>query len=100
MSKQGYTRRDFVKGASALMLPSFASSPLLAQTGTVQRLEWNTFRTTRNYPSLVNAIATMKENSNAADKRSWNYWVNVHINFCPHGIAYFLAWHRGYLYYL
>jgi tyrosinase len=100
MSKQGYTRRDFIKGASALMLPSLASSPLLAQTGTVQRLEWNTFRTTKNYASLVNAIATMKENTNAADKRSWTYWVNAHVNFCPHAIPYFLAWHRGYLYYL
>jgi tyrosinase len=99
MSKQGYTRRDFIKSASALMLPSFASSPLLAQTGTVQRLEWNTFRTTRNYASLVNAIAIMKDNANATDKRSWTYWVNAHVNFCPHGIAYFLAWHRGYLYY-
>jgi tyrosinase len=100
MIKQGYTRRRFIKNASVLMLPSLVSSPLLAQTGTVQRPDWNTFRTTRNYSSLVNAIATMKENTNAADKRSWAYWVNVHVNFCPHGIAYFLAWHRGYLYYL
>ena len=99
MIKQGYTRRDFVKGASALMLPGFVSSPLLAQTTIVQRPEWNTFKTTKNYSSLVNAIATMKENTNANDKRSWNYWVNVHLNNCPHEIAYFLAWHRGYLYY-
>ena len=99
MHKQGYTRRDFIKGASALMLPSLASGPLWAQT-VVQRLDWNTFRTTKNYPSLVNAIATMKENTNATDKRSWTYWVNTHVNFCPHGIPYFLAWHRGYLYYL
>jgi tyrosinase len=99
MSKQGFTRRDFIKGASALMLPSLASGPLLAQTGTTQRLDWETFKTTKNYSSLVNAIATMKENTNANDKRSWTYWVNVHLNYCPHGIAYFLAWHRGYLYY-
>jgi tyrosinase len=99
MNKQGYTRRDFVKGASALMLPGFVSSPLLAQTATVQRPDWNTFRTTKNYSSLVNAIATMKENTTATDKRSWTYWVNAHVNNCPHGIAYFLAWHRGYLYY-
>ncbi len=99
MYKRGCTRRDFIKGASALMLPSLTCGPLWAQS-TVQRLEWSTFRTTRHYPSLVNAIATMKENTNAADKRSWTYWVNVHVNFCPHGIAYFLAWHRGYLFYL
>lgn len=100
MIKQGFTRRDFIKGASALMLPSLASSPALAQTGTTQRQEWNTFKTTRHYASLVNAIATMKENTNPNDKRSWTYWVNVHVNFCPHGAPYFLAWHRGYLYYL
>ena len=98
MYKRGYTRRDFIKGASALMLPSFVSSPLLAQT-VVQRPDWNTFRTTRNYSSLVSAIATMKANTNASDKRSWTYWVNVHVNNCPHGIPYFLGWHRGYLYY-
>jgi tyrosinase len=99
MGKQGYSRRDFIKGASTLMLPSLASGPLLAQTGIAQRQEWSTFRSTKSYSLLVNAIAKMKENTNQNDKRSWSYWVNVHINFCPHGIAYFLAWHRGYLYY-
>jgi tyrosinase len=81
MTRQGYSRRDFIKGASALMAPSLFSRPLLAQTGAVQRLEWNTFRTTRHYASLVNAIATMKENTNPGDKRSWTYWVNAHVNF-------------------
>jgi tyrosinase len=100
MLKQGFNRRAFIKGASALTLPSLVSSSLFAQAGAVQRLEWNAFRTTKNYPSLVNAIAVMKENNNAADKRSWAYWVNVHVNFCPHGTPYFLAWHRGYLYFL
>ena len=101
MYKRGCTRRDFIKGASALMLPSLASGPLWAQTATVQRLEWNTFRTVpKNVSSLTNAIAIMKDNPNASDKRSWNYWVNVHVTFCPHEIAYFLAWHRGYLFYL
>nr|WP_314625640.1 tyrosinase family protein [uncultured Noviherbaspirillum sp.] len=100
MIKQGFTRRDFIKGASALMLPSLASSPALAQASMTQRQEWSTFRTSRHYSSLVNAIATMKENTNPNDKRSWTYWVNVHVNFCPHGVPYFLAWHRGYLYYL
>ncbi|MFC5461686.1 tyrosinase family protein [Massilia niabensis] len=40
----------------------------------------------------------MKANTNSADPRSWSYWTNIHINRCPHGIAYFLSWHRGYLY--
>jgi tyrosinase len=99
MGKQAYTRRDFIRGVSALALPSLASAPLLAQTGAVQRQDWDTFRSGRSYPSLVNAIAAMKENPNPDDRRSWSYWVNVHINHCPHGAAYFLAWHRGFLYY-
>ena len=99
MSKQGYTRRDFIKGASALVPPSLASGPLWAQIGTLQRPDWNTFKATKNYSSLVNAIAIMKDNTDPNDKRSWTYWVNAHLDFCPHGIAYFLAWHRGYLYY-
>lgn len=41
----------------------------------------------------------MKANANPADPNSWSYWTNIHINRCPHGIAYFLSWHRGYLYY-
>ena len=63
MIKQGFDRRDFIKGTSALALTSFASSPSTAQADATQRLDWNTFRTTRNYSSLVNAIATMKQNA-------------------------------------
>lgn len=99
MKTHELTRRDFVKGTSALLLAGMSGGNLLAQTAPAQRLEWNTFKTTRNYASLVDAIARMRENTNAADKRSWTYWVNVHVNFCPHGMPYFLAWHRGYLYY-
>jgi tyrosinase len=40
----------------------------------------------------------MKRNTDATNPASWRYWVNVHVNNCPHGIAYFHAWHRGYLY--
>lgn len=99
MIKQSYTRRHFIKGSSALMLPSLASAPLWAQTGTMQRPDWNTFRSSNEYPSLVSAMSIMKENTNANDKRSLSYWAEAHVNFCPHGIAYFLAWHRGFLYY-
>lgn len=99
MYKRGYTRRDFIKGASALMLPSFVSGPLLAQT-VVQRPDWNTFSTTRDYGVLIKTIQKMKSIHSTSDRRSWDYWVNVHVTNCPHGIAYFLGWHRGYLYYL
>jgi tyrosinase len=41
----------------------------------------------------------MKANTNAADPASWSYWTNAHVNYCPHGVPYFLTWHRGFLYY-
>jgi tyrosinase len=93
------SRRDFLRGASALMLAPLAAREVRAQTALRQRLDWNTFRTTRDYASLIDGIARMKQITDPADKRGWTYWVNAHQNYCPHGIAYFLAWHRGYLYY-
>ena len=41
----------------------------------------------------------MKANTDASKPGSWRYWVNVHVNYCSHGKPYFLAWHRGYMYY-
>ena len=99
MQSYKLTRRDFIKGTSALLVAGMPGRDLLAQSTPVQRLDWNTFKTTRHYASLVDAIARMRENTNPADKRSWSYWINVHVNFCPHGAPYFLAWHRGYLHY-
>jgi tyrosinase len=99
MPSRYVSRRKFIQGASALVLSPLVATELRAQTGLRQRLDWNTFRTTRDYASLVEGIARMRQNTNAADKRSWTYWVNVHQSFCPHGIAYFLTWHRGYLFY-
>lgn len=99
MHRRVVTRRDFIKGASALLATALPGQHLLAQSTAMRRLDWNTFRNTRDYGSLVDGIARMRENTDASDKRSWGYWTNIHLNFCPHGIAYFLAWHRGYLYY-
>ncbi|MBC7501540.1 MAG: tyrosinase family protein [Herminiimonas sp.] len=93
------TRRDFMKTTLyGLAAASVAGLPARAQTGLRQRLDWDTFRRSRDYPSYVDAIGKMRANTNAADKRSWQYWTNVHVSFCPHSFAYFLAWHRGYLY--
>jgi tyrosinase len=41
----------------------------------------------------------MKGNTNSSQPTSWQYWVNVHLNHCPHSVPYFLTWHRGYMYY-
>ncbi|WP_207907195.1 tyrosinase family protein [Paucimonas lemoignei] len=70
-----------------------------AQTTIRVRPEWQQFRNSANYASFIDAIRLMRANTNASSPSSWQYWVNVHVNYCPHGAPYFLAWHRGYLYY-
>lgn len=72
---------------------------VLAQATLFQRQEWQKFKVTSHYDALLSAISKMKANTNSADPNSWTYWVNIHLNRCPHGIPYFLGWHRGYLYY-
>lgn len=100
MSSLLLSRRAFINTSASAI--AFLSAPPLSfgQTTTSIRLEWQQFKTTPQYASFLNAVRTMKANTNAASPSSWAYWTNVHVNYCPHGIAYFLAWHRGYLYYL
>jgi tyrosinase len=98
MSSGNYSRRNFMEhcalglGATALPFKAFAL-PLTV------RPEWQSFKTTSGYDSLVKAIKLMKANTNASDPKSWTYWTNVHVNYCPHTVPYFLSWHRGYMYY-
>lgn len=93
-------RREFVKSSlSALALSSLPFHVALGQTATKTRVEWQEFKTTSAYPSFLDAVRLMRANNNAADKASWQYWINVHVNYCPHDAPYFLAWHRGYLSY-
>jgi tyrosinase len=98
MSSLLISRRNFIK--TSVSAVAFLSVPRLGfgQTTTSIRLEWQQFKTTSQYASFLNAVRIMKANTNAASPLSWAYWTNVHVNYCPHGIAYFLAWHRGYLY--
>lgn len=101
MKPENFGRREFIqKSALALTattLPLMSVRSAFGQTVSM-RPEWQTFKRTAQYTSLLNAISTMKANTNSSDPKSWSYWVNVHINYCPHGTAYFFAWHRGYLY--
>jgi tyrosinase len=94
------SRRSFIKTSASAA--AFLSIPRLGfgQTTTGIRLEWQQFKTTPQYTSFLNAVRMMKANTNASSPSSWEYWSNVHVNYCPHGSPYFLAWHRGYLYYL
>jgi hypothetical protein len=58
--------------------------------------------------SLKNGVAAMKARSRN-DPTSWSFQANIHgttgpafsalFNQCEHGTIFFLAWHRGYLYF-
>lgn len=99
MSRLKITRRAFLGGAASTL--SWAAFPYLAVAATnVIRVEWQQYKTTPHYPAFLNAVRSMMANTNADDPNSWQYWANVHANYCPHRQPYFLAWHRGYLYYL
>jgi tyrosinase len=94
MSHLKLDRRTFLGGAASAL--SLAALPSFAQSGQ-RRLEWQQFKVTPEYASFYDAVNQMRSNNNANDPKSWQYWVNVHVNYCPHKVAYFLAWHRGYL---
>jgi tyrosinase len=85
-----------ILGAAAVQgFPNIA----FANTGPRIRLEWEQFKETSQYQSFRNAIAAMRLNTNPNDRGSLHYWVRVHQTYCPHDVAYFISWHRGYLYY-
>jgi tyrosinase len=92
-------RRDFLQRSAMLLGASTLAPTVLAQTTTMVRPEWQSFKTTPRYDSFIKAVKLMKANTNAGDPASWSYWTNIHLNRCPHSAPYFLAWHRGYLYY-
>jgi tyrosinase len=101
MKPENPARRTFLQQSafalSAAAFPAgFAFSASLPQ---YNRLEWQDFKVTSHYSSLLNAISIMQANTNASDPGSWAYWSNAHYAYCPHSISYFLAWHRGFLYY-
>ena len=99
MSSLITSRRNFIKSsASAVALISFPGL-VLGQNLPRIRLEWQQFKTTAQYTQFLDAVKRMRANTTASSPASWTYWVNAHVNYCPHGTAYFLAWHRGYLYY-
>jgi tyrosinase len=99
MTDDAIGRRNFMQ-RSAMLLGAAALAPrAFGQTPPVLRPEWQSFKTTTHCDAFVNAVKAMKANTNAADPKSWSYWTNIHQAKCPHGVAYFFAWHRGYLYY-
>jgi len=100
MSAKRINRRDFVKTSlSALAVSSLPAPFAFSQTTIRFRPEWREFRASPNYASFIDAIRIMRANPNGNDRSSLRFWSNSHINYCPHDVSYFLAWHRGYLFY-
>jgi tyrosinase len=98
MTSNTRNRREFLTGSAAAL--AAMALPVSSQAAPLKtRMEWQQFKTTTHYSAFLNALQVMQANTNANSKNSWQYWVNVHVNYCPHGIPYFLAWHRGYIYY-
>jgi len=98
MERADQKRRQLIKGilggAALPGLPSLA----FANTGPRIRIGWQQFRETSQYQSYLNAMSALRQNTNPADQGSLHFWVNVHQNYCPHDVPYFISWHRGYLY--
>lgn len=99
MTNLNPSRRKFIQQSASSLALLGVCGVTAAQTTTKLRLEWQQFKGTPQYTSFYNAIRSMRANTNSSSPNSWQYWVNAHVNYCPHGIPYFLAWHRGYLYY-
>ena len=100
MNSQSSGRRAFIKGSvSALVLSSFPDRSAFGQSTIRIRPEWEEFKNTVHYASFIDAIRTMRANTNPYDRSSWRFWSDAHVNFGLHNAAYFLPWHRGYLYY-
>jgi len=99
MNQHDRGRRNFLwqsalaVGAAAAPLEVIGASTLPLY----KREEWHIFKSGTHYGALINAIKTMKANTNVNDPASWAYWVNIHVTRCTHGVPYFLGWHRGYL---
>lgn len=91
------SRRRFLQSSVSLALVPLLPRVAISTTLRI-RPSWDAFRLTPSFVSFRKAVKAMKAYVNTADPNSWAYWVNVHSLSCPHGKAYFLAWHRGFLY--
>ena len=86
MKAHSGARRMFLKTGIGITVAQCFPELAAAQASSGPRLEWKQFKTTNQYPAFVNAIATMRSNTNQANRGSFAYWANVHVNRCPHGV--------------
>lgn len=92
-------RRELLKAGLAAATIQSLPKRALSQSTLRIRPEWQQFKKTNQYQSFLNAIATMRGVTDPTSQGSLQYWANVHQHYCPHGLPYFVSWHRGYLYY-
>lgn len=93
------SRRRFLQSSASLaLLPLLPGVVRSADTTVRVRPSWDTFCQGPLFEPFVNAIGSMRANRGTTDPSNWGYWVDVHLNFCPHRTDYFLAWHRGFIY--
>jgi tyrosinase len=100
-SIRGFSRRDFVKGVSAV-----GAAGVAFWAGGCEQIAQRPMR--RNIANLMPsdpiiqtykaAVAAMKARS-PSDPLSWVSQASIHNNHCPHGCWFFLPWHRWYLVY-
>jgi len=97
MNTREQTRRLLLKSAAGVVAAQCLPHDARA-SATGLRQEWQQFKATSQYASFRSAIALMRANTDPLNPSSLAFWANVHVNHCPHGQPYFIAWHRGYLY--
>lgn len=90
------SRRRFLQSSLSLALVPLLPRVAMSTTLSV-RPSWPVFCLTPQLQSFYNAVAAMKAVKDSTNPNSWAYWVETHRANCPHGVSYFLAWHRGFL---
>lgn len=91
------SRRHFLQASLSVALVPALPRFAWAATALKVRPSWSAFCAGPLYTAFLAAIGTMRANKDSTDPNSWLYWANVHHDFCPHGLPYFLAWHRGFI---
>ena len=92
------SRRRFLQSSVSLALVPLLPRVALSATTLYVRPSWDVFCKGPKFTTFCNAVSAMRNFKNSADPQAWSYWANTHQTYCPHGTAYFLAWHRGFIY--
>src|ERR1044071_1180511 len=100
-----FSRRDFLKGATALGLTSMAIATSACEACYKKTKPPPPRRNIANLAANDPIIQTYKDavqamkNLGAGDGRNWTKQAQIHLNKCVHGNWWFLPWHRAYLFY-